>query len=368
MRQRFDRVLAIAMLVVSAGAMMSASFDVEARRFGGGASFGRQSSNITKQRQAVTPPAASTTQRASTPPAASTAATGAAAATTGAVAKSGLSRFIGPIAGIAAGLGIAALLSSLGLGGAFLEMLSSLVLIALVVFAFMFILRRLRGLPVSRPAEQGAGASLNQDAGSSGARGWSGQRPGRAAESATSAFESSGQTAATPSSSGSGFLGHGAPAHSDPHGATTLASTSYGTGNTTPPVDENWFIPADFDTPTFLATAKAQFVAIQAVWDSGDLGHLEEYLTDDLLAEFKPQILAREGKPETTEVLLLNAQLMGIESVAGGHLASVRYSGMLRESPDTEAFRFEEIWNLYKADGAGWLLAGIQQLPVDNAG
>lgn len=369
MRQRFDRVLAIAMLVVSAGAMMSASFDVQARRFGGGASFGRQSSNITKQRQAVTPPAASTTQRASTPPAASAAATGAAAATTGAVAKSGLSRFIGPIAGIAAGLGIAALLSSLGLGGAFLEMLSSLVLIALVVFAFMFILRRLRGVPVSGPAEQGAGAGLNRDAGSSGAQSWSEQRPGRAAESATSAFESSAQAAATPSSSGYSFLGHGAPGRSGPQGATTLASTSSGTGRTTTqPVDENWFIPADFDTPAFLATAKAQFVAIQAVWDSGDLSRLEEYLTDDLLAEFKPQILAREGKPETTEVLLLNAQLMGIESVAGGHLASVRYSGMLRESPDTEAFRFEEIWNLYKADDAGWLLAGIQQLPADNAG
>jgi predicted lipid-binding transport protein (Tim44 family) len=367
MRQRIDRVLVIAMLVVSAGAMMSASFDVQARRFGGGASFGRQSSNITKQRQAVTPPAASTTQRASTPPAASAAAPGAAAATTGAVARSGLSRFIGPIAGIAAGLGIAALLSSLGLGGAFLEMLSSLVLIALVVFAFMFILRRLRGLPASRPTEQGAGAGLNRDAGSSGARGWSAQRPGRAAESATSAFESSGQAAAMPSSSVSSFLGHGAPAHSDPHGATMLASTSSGTGHT-PRVDENWFIPADFDTPAFLATAKAQFVAIQAVWDSGDLSHLEEYLTDDLLAEFKPQILAREGKPESTEVMLLNAQLMGIESVAGGHLASVRYSGMLRESRDTEAFRFEEIWNLYKADGAGWLLAGIQQLPADNAG
>jgi predicted lipid-binding transport protein (Tim44 family) len=133
------------------------------------------------------------------------------------------------------------------------------------------------------------------------------------------------------------------------------------------PVDEKWFIPADFDTPAFLATAKAQFVAIQAVWDSGDLDKLADYLTDDLIAEFKPQILAREGKPESTEVVLLNAELMGIEAVAGGHLASVRYSGMLRESSQAEAFRFEEVWNLYKAENAGWLLAGIQQIPVENA-
>src|SRR3546814_3485290 len=99
------------MLVFSAGAMLTASFDAEARRMGGGKSFGRQSSNITQQRQAVTPPAASTTTRST--------ATGAAAA--GTAAKSGMSRWLGPIAGIAAGLGIAALLSSMGLSGAFLE-------------------------------------------------------------------------------------------------------------------------------------------------------------------------------------------------------------------------------------------------------
>src|SRR5690606_39906005 len=110
----------IAMLVVSAGAMLTASFDAEARRMGGGKSFGRQSSNITQQRQAVTPPAATTAQRSAAPAAAAGAA-GAAGA-----AKSGMSRFLGPIAGIAAGLGIAALLSSLGLGGALLEALSSI--------------------------------------------------------------------------------------------------------------------------------------------------------------------------------------------------------------------------------------------------
>src|SRR3546814_5001108 len=103
MSRRFSRLLAVAMLVVSAGAMLSVSFDAEARRFGGGKSFGRQSSNITQQRQAVTPPAAGTT-----------ASTAAGAAAAGTAAKSGASRWLGPIAGIAAGLGIAALLSKIG--------------------------------------------------------------------------------------------------------------------------------------------------------------------------------------------------------------------------------------------------------------
>src|SRR3546814_475134 len=135
------------MLGVSAGAMLSVSFYAEARRFGGGKSFGRQSSNITQQRQAVTPPAAGTT-----------ASTAAGAAAAGTAAKSGASRWLGPIAGIAAGLGIAALLSSLGLSGAFLEMMSSLLLIGLLVFGVMFIVRKLRG-GAARPAMQQAGGS-----------------------------------------------------------------------------------------------------------------------------------------------------------------------------------------------------------------
>src|SRR5690606_27815305 len=133
-----------------------------------------------------------------------------------------------------------------------------------------------------------------------------------------------------------------------------------------PPVDQSWFIPSDFDTSAFLANAKRQFIEIQAVWDSGDMQKLREYMTDDLVAEIKPEILAR-AEGNHTEVVLLNAELLGIESVSDGHLASVRYSGMLREAKDAEAFRFEEVWNLYKADNAGWLLAGIQQLPIEYA-
>lgn len=325
MSRGFTRFFAMAVLAISTGVLLTASFDAEARRMGGGRSFGRQSSNITQQTKPVTPPAAaSTTQRSAAP------AAGAAAGAAGTAAKSGMSRFLGPIAGIAAGLGIAALLSHLGLGGAFLEMLSSMVLIGLVIFAVMFIVRRMRG-GGSKPAMQGAhgaegGMFKQAHPQPQPQTGW--QQPAAAADAAT---------------------------------AEDLAPVPAA------PVDEKWFIPADFDTPAFLATAKAQFVAIQAVWDSGDLNKLGDYLTDDLIAEFKPQILAREGKPESTEVVLLNAELMGIEAVAGGHLASVRYSGMLRESSQTEAFRFEEVWNLYKADNAGWLLAGIQQIPVENA-
>ncbi|HBT33370.1 MAG TPA: hypothetical protein DEB15_11360 [Pusillimonas sp.] len=324
MSRRLSRYFAGVLLALSTFAMVSISFDAEARRFGGGASFGRQSSNVTQQRQAATPP--TTTQRSASQNAASSST----AAAGGAAARSGMSRFLGPIAGIAAGLGIAALLSQMGLSGAFLEFMSSLLLIALLAFAIMFIVRRLRGA-ASGHATQSAGM----------------QRSNR--EGAHEVWR------APPASPAQREAASAAPAASgDVPG--TLSTADQG----------NWFIPEGFDTGVFLANAKKQFLEVQRLWDQGNIDGLSEYLTDDMVAEFRPQIQAREGREQLTEVLLLNAELLGIEAISDGHLASVRYSGMLREEPGAEAVRIEEVWNLYKADGSGWLLAGLQQLSSNN--
>ncbi len=324
MSRRLSRLFLVAVLSFSTATMMTVSYDAEARR-GGMSSMGRQSSNVTQQRAPAQPPAANTTARTN-----QAAAPAAGAAAAGTAAKTGMSRFLGPLAGIAAGLGIAALLSHLGLGGAFLEMLSSMLLIGIVVFAVLFLVRRLRGVS-ARSTPQAAHAQPmmrnTQDA--------SWNRPQ-------------------------------SPAAEFP--AAAAASSAVSAQDETPaqPVDESWFIPGDFDTVTFLNNAKQQFIEVQKLWDRGDVEQLRNFLTDDLLVEAIPQIEQRAGQG-FTEVVLLNAELLGIEKVADGHLASVRYSGMLREEADAEAFRFEEVWNLFKADGSGWLLAGIQQIPVEHA-
>ncbi len=320
----------MAVLAISASAMLALPFDAEARRAGGGKSFGMQSSNVTSKRSAVPPPAAQSnnaTRNAAAP------AAGAAAGAT--AARSGMSRFLGPIAGIAAGLGIAALLSHLGLGGALLEFLSSAILIGLVIFAVIFLVRKLRG-GTRQPAMAHGGHSNNsfRNAGNAGNGGNVGN-PLRRQQSAPP------QAPVAPAA---------------PMAATAAAA----------PADTSWFIPDNFDTSAFLANAKQQFIRIQGIWDRGDLDELRDYMTDDLIAEIKPELLAR-GEDNHTEVVLLNAELLGIEQVSGGHLASVRYSGMLRENREGEAFRFEEVWNLYKGESAGWLLAGIQQIPLDHA-
>lgn len=320
--KRLARFAAVAVLAFSTVSMTLVSFEAEARRMGGGKSFGRQSSNVMQQRQAVQPPAATTTNRSGATPANASAASGAAAAQS----RSGFSRFLGPIAGIAAGLGIAALLSSLGLGGALLEALSSALLIGLVILAVVFVVRRLRG-GGARPAAQSAGQASPMY------RESTPQMPARPEVSTSQTPNSTFQT-------------------------DTVQSSA---AQPTQPIDPSWFIPDDFDITSFLNGAKQQFRHIQELWDQGNPAALNEYLTDDLLKELTPEILAREGA-QNTQIVLLNAELLGIEKVADGHLASVRYSGMLREDPNSDAFSFEEVWNLYKADGSGWLLAGIQQI------
>lgn len=326
MRKKFSKVLSVAVIVFASSTMFMT--DAEARRVGGGGSFGRQSININRAPATQAPVAPTArTNNAAVPTASST--TAARNTTATQAQRSGMSRFLGPIAGIAAGLGIAALLSHLGLSGAFLEFLSSAILIAIVVFGVMFILRRLRS-SVTRPATAGAGV-------------YSGSH------TANSIFRTS--------------------LESQPSAVTPAATSVPSVADTqvAQPLDSNWFIPADFNTVAFLQEAKKQFVFIQDLWDKGDVTQLRQYMTDDLVRELTPQIEAQSGRTKT-EVVLLNAELLGMEKItdAGfdGHLASVRFSGMLREEANQAAFRFEEVWNLYKAENSGWLLAGIQQIEV----
>jgi predicted lipid-binding transport protein (Tim44 family) len=326
----FSRVLPAVLIVVSTLAMTAVSYDASAKRLGGGASSGRQSGNV-MQRQA-TPPA-STPGNSMAAPAAAGATAGAAAG----AARSGASRWLGPIAGIAAGLGLAALFSSMGLGGALAEFMSSFLLIGLLAFAAIFIFRKLRGAKPAgqQPAFQGAGAEKSGGFDPIGDR--------RAAQANNLQREAAPVAAAAASSYTP--AGNGLPA-----GTSEVSSGA------------TWAIPAGFDTAAFLQQSKRHFVELQKIWDRGDTSALRDYVTDDMLAELTQQMSQRTGT-NVTEVVLLNAELMGIETLSDGYLASVRFSGMVREEAGAEATRLEEVWNLYKpTNGGGWLLAGLQQL------
>jgi predicted lipid-binding transport protein (Tim44 family) len=122
-------------------------------------------------------------------------------------------------------------------------------------------------------------------------------------------------------------------------------------------------VPADFDSEAFLRNAKVHFVRLQAAWDAGNMADIREFTTPEMFAEVKIDLDSRGTQPNQTDVVQLNAELLGVEERGMEYLASVRFSGLIREAEGVAAQPFEEIWNLSKSSrsGEGWLLAGIEQ-------
>lgn len=121
---------------------------------------------------------------------------------------------------------------------------------------------------------------------------------------------------------------------------------------------------ADPDVQDFLRVARASFVRLQAAWDAADLGALAALTTEELLAELREQLEARGPGPNRTDVVALEARLVGIGEVADGLVASVEFSGWIRERLDDHAAPFRELWLLanLKSAGRGWQIARVQAL------
>jgi predicted lipid-binding transport protein (Tim44 family) len=122
-----------------------------------------------------------------------------------------------------------------------------------------------------------------------------------------------------------------------------------------------WGVPAGFDTAGFLANAKTYYGKLQTAWDSGNLESLQEFTTNEMFIALTHELRGRAGSSHTV-VESLDATLLGIDSGATEHVASVRFTGSLKVDGEVETV--DEVWNLAKStDGkSGWLLAGIQQL------
>lgn len=312
--------------------------EAEAKRLGGGKSFGRQSPSAMQQHQQQ-PPMRDSVGQPGQPAAQAPAPVGAQPARP---APAG-NRWLAPLAGLAAGLGIAALLSHLGLSGAFASFLGSLLMIALLVFAGLFVWRMLRGGASQRqrspmqPAYGGAVPASARDAepAAPAAR----EVPAPVMREAAAVGARPGSVAATLSS------------------AAAADAPAPALGQRPPGV------PADFDIDGFLRNAKVHFHRLQSAWDRKDLQDIQSFTTPEVFAEIRMQ-LAEEHGNSYTEVVSLQADLLAIEESGADWLASVRYAGTMREAKDAPATDFQEIWNLAKRkDGSsGWLLAGMQQI------
>jgi len=305
--------------VVIGAVAASVALDAEAqRRFGGGRTLGRQSAPV-QQRQA-TPPVQAPQPQGTTQPGAQQ---GAPKQSPVAVPRPA-SPMRGALMGLAAGLGIAALASWLGFGEA-LTMFLTVVLLGLALMVLVgFVLRRMRG--ESPPAVTSA----------------AGRGPGTYSHVGYETMPAPRPPATMP------VAAEARPGSAMDH---------FARGASTQP----WGIPAGFDTFRFLEQAKSNFGRLQRAWDDSDLDEIAGFTTNELFIGLTHELRARGGR-STTEVVAIDAELLGIESSAQEHVASVKFEGTLRVDGVIE--RVSEVWNLVKpANGSGgWLLAGIQQL------
>jgi predicted lipid-binding transport protein (Tim44 family) len=292
----FTRWFIVALALVATGLVTDDAF---ARRLGSG---GRAGMQRTLPPQAATPPAA--TPKAPTTPAANPAPT----ATPTAAAPPPVPRrsWLGPLAGLAAGLGLAALMSHLGFGAEF----GSLLVIALVGFAALLLVR---------------------------------------------AFMRRSSPAAA-------YAGHG--------GTMAPATGGWNAAPVTPTLTVPQATPQDavrvpdgFDTAGFAQTAKEIFARLQAANDTGRLDELQAFTTPELYASIREDIGARGGRAQRTDVVRIDAEVIDVATEGPQEVVSVRFHGLVREAADAVAEPFDEVWHLVRPlDGnRPWAIAGIQQ-------
>jgi predicted lipid-binding transport protein (Tim44 family) len=278
------KILSRLLLSVFAVILISASVipDAEARRLGGGSSFGMQRNVAPSQSVAPRPVAPPPVTPAGVPPSPSR------------------SPMWGMLGGLALGAGLGALLGGSGFGGGGMGGIFMLLLLVGGVVLLFRMLGRKTLVP------QPAGAS-----------------PQPVFYSATPAATSS--PVAMPAATG---------------------------------------VPADFDVDGFLRQAKLHFVRLQAANDAGNMEDIKTFSTPEFYAEIEMQYIERGKTKQQTDIVQLDARLLDLASEDKRHIASVHFSGLLREAPDSAPVEFAEIWHLIKPvdDSSGWVAAGIQQL------
>ena len=293
--------------------MVFSSFTAEAaKRMGSGKSFGKQSNNVS-QTQGAKP------------------AQNAAPATPATPAGAAPQRrpWGAMLGGLAAGLGLAWLASSMGFGEELGQFMMFGLIALVIMMAVGYFMRR-------RAAAQNPVANTSP-----------------------LAFQGAGVTPPVQQQT----------TQFNAHPNATHSSSGSMIGSAVSGFQPTWSIPAGFDVNGFLHHAKENFVTMQDAWDRSDTASLRNLMTDDMLIEIKAQIAERDatssvGHMTKTEVVSLEANLLGIEESYDGHLASVEFSGMIREDVGAQAEAFKEVWNmsLSKAANSGWLVAGIQAI------
>ena len=283
-----------------------------AKRMGSGKSMGTQRQSAQDKSPAAATPSA------------------AAAPTAGAAASPSRS-WMGPVAGLAAGLGLAALASHLGFGEELASMLMFGLLAVAVMMAIGFFMRKRAAMQQSGAAKPGGLQYAHVNAGAS-------------------------RDAGGPSE-------HNGPAYKVSMPASTGSQIGSGIGSGIGAAGNTSRIPADFDTAGFERNAKVNFIRLQAANDAGNLDDIRQFTTPEMFAELKMEMAERGTAAQKTDVVSIQAEVLEVDEDADRYLVSVRFAGVIRDGTSEPDESFDEVWHLMKSrqGSAGWLLCGIQQ-------
>lgn len=307
--------LIVALLTLFVAVALIMPEPADAKRFGGGRSLGKQYSTP----QPSQPSRQSLQQNQ---PQQGQAAAGT-ATRQGAPVRSGASRWLGPLAGLAAG----GLLASLFFGDAFSGFqIMDFLLIGLLIFGAVMLFRMLR---------RNAGGV-------------------RGAPAPAGAYGRGSMSPGVPPNAGQAPVGGAASPGARPAAGAVLDQGS-------PNASE---APYWFDGAGFVEGAKTHFIRLQAAWDRSDFRDIREYTSPELFAEVKREREAMGSAPNDTEVVTLAAELLGLRRDDDRLIASVRFTGLIREEASGAANPLDEVWHVAhpwaSADG-NWIIIGIQQ-------
>jgi predicted lipid-binding transport protein (Tim44 family) len=304
----------VGVIVVAVAALTVPSWS-EAKRLGAGKSSGMQ-----RDMPARTSPDATPAKPATPSQAAPTAGTAAAAAPAAAAKRS----WMGPIAGLAAGLGLAALMSHLGMGEGFANFLMIALLAVAAFFVIRLLMRRFGPQPMRPAATQFAGAGAGAGGGMPGQVAW----PTASSAPTAPVLE---------------------PVADAPRAAPVAVTQA--------------FVPASFDAEGFGRIAKMIFIRLQAANDTRDLADLRNFTTPEMFASLKLDLQDRGDGEQHTDVVRVDAEVLDVADEADRQVVSVRFHGLVREVAGAEPTAFDEIWHLSKPldDSRSWAIAGIEQ-------
>jgi len=271
---------------------LTLSLDANAKRFGGGKSSGSAPIHQTRQATPTTP----------TAPAAAPTAPGRAAP-----AASGASRWLGPLAGLAAG----GLLASMFMGDGFegFQIMDFLIvaLIAFLVFRFIAARRRQQQPQMAMPGH----APMQREA------------------------------------------------HAQPAQPSIFGGSAAPAATATPVINA----PAWFNEQSFLAAARNHFQALQQHWDANEMDKIAEFVTPQMLEFLKRERADLGDGFQSTYIDNLDVQLDGVDDRADRTDATLTFRGVSKTSRFDQGEVFSESWHMVRAQGENqpWLVAGIRQ-------